>query len=448
MAVGVKTLVDCVNGNIANTEVSQPLQALQLSSVAKDFEEGFVYSVANCAALPSAADNRGRMVYLEDRCSYRISDGVAWSNDFTSVKQNFQAWAWGNNGSGRLGDATTTNTSSPVSAVGGFTDWCQVSAAEFHSLGVRQNGTAWAWGCNGQGRLGDATTTSRTSPVSVVGGFTDWCQVSAGSYHSLGVRANGTAWAWGVNSSGNLGDGTTTNRSSPVSVVGGFTDWCQVSAGDSHSLGVRTNGTVWAWGCNGQGRLGDGTTTSRTSPVSVVGGFIDWCQVSAGNTHSLGVRQNGTAWAWGLNINGRLGDGTTTSTSSPVSVVGGFTDWCQVSAGGSHSLGVRTNGTVWAWGNNGSGRLGDATTTSRTSPVSVVGGFTDWCQVSAGGTHSLGVRTNGTVWAWGCNGQGRLGDGTTTERISPVSVVGDFTDWCQVSAGIDHSLAIRSTKGF
>jgi len=448
MAVGVKTLVDCVNGNVANTEVSQPLQVLQLSSVAKDFEEGFVYSVANCAALPSAADNRGRMVYLEDTCGYRISDGVEWSNNFTSVKQNFQAWAWGCNDQAQLGDNTTTSRSSPVSVVGGFCDWCQVSGGNFHSLGLRQNGTAWAWGFNGNGRLGDGTTTSRTSPVSVVGGFTDWCQVSGGG-HSLGVRENGTAWAWGCNAFGQLGDGTTTSRSSPVSVVGGFTDWCQVSAGSVHSLGLRQNGTAWAWGSNGTGILGDGTTTSRTSPVSVIGGFTDWCQVSAGNVHSLGVRQNGTAWAWGCNGQGRLGDGTTTSRTSPVSVVGGFTDWCQVSAGTSHSLGIRTNGTAWAWGcNTTSGILGDGTTTSRTSPVSVIGGFTDWCQVSAGALHSLGVRQNGTAWAWGCNGQGRLGDGTTTSRTSPVSVVGGFCDWCQVSAGLAHSLALRSTRGF
>jgi hypothetical protein len=353
------------------------------------------------------------------------------------------SFGWGLNSSGQIGDGTVTSRRSPVSVVGGFTDWADVSAGNLHVLAVRANGTSWSWGSNQLGQLGDNTTTTRSSPVSVVGGFTDWCQVSAGYRHSLAVRTNGTVWAWGCNGQGRLGDNTTANRSSPVSVVGGFTDWCQASAGSDHSLGLRTNGTLWAWGCNGQGRLGDNTTTDRSSPVSVVGGFTDWCQVSAGNRHSLGLRTNGTLWAWGCNDVGRLGDNTTTDRSSPVSVVGGFTDWCQVSAGNFHNLAIRTNGTLWAWGCNDVGRLGDNTTTNRSSPVSVVGGFTDWCQVSAGLSHSLATRMDGTLWAWGSNSSGRLGDNTTTDRSSPVSVVGGFTDWGNVSAGGVHSVAIR-----
>jgi alpha-tubulin suppressor-like RCC1 family protein len=302
----------------------------------------------------------------------------------------------------------------------------------------------YAWGCAACGVLGDNTIVSKSSPVSVVGGFTDWCEVSAGCLHSLGVRCNGTAWAWGFNTCGILGDNTIVSKSSPVSVVGGFTDWCQVSAGACHSLGVRQNGTAWAWGRGTCGVLGNNTTVDRSSPVSVVGNFTDWCQVSAGFEHSLGVRCNGTAWAWGQGLNGRLGDNTVVTKSSPVSVVGGFTNWCQVSAGSTHSLGVRQNGTAWAWGPAGSGVLGDNTVVSKSSPVSVVGGFTDWCWVSAGSTHNIGLRTNGTAWAWGANDFGRLGDNTTVSRSSPVSVVGNFVNWYQVSAGNGHSLGIIS----
>jgi alpha-tubulin suppressor-like RCC1 family protein len=230
--------------------------------------------------------------------------------------------------------------------------------------------------------------------VSVVGGFTDWSQVSGGYKHSLGLRTNGTLWAWGYNAQGRLGDNTTANKSSPVSVVGGFTDWCQVSAGYAHSLVLRTNGTAWAWGCNSYGKLGDNTTVSKSSPVSVIGGFTDWCQVSGGYNQSLGLRTNGTAWSWGRNYRGVLGDNTTVNKSSPVSVIGGFTDWCQVSAGSSSlSVAVRTNGTAWAWGGGAYGAKGDNDTTNRSSPVSVVGGFTDWCQVSAGSYFSLAIRS-------------------------------------------------------
>ena len=252
----------------------------------------------------------------------------------------------------------------------------------------------FSWGLNTYGRLGDNTVVAKSSPVSVVGGFTDWIQVSAGGYHSLGIRSNGTAWAWGRNNYGQLGDNTIVSKSSPVSVVGGFTDWIQVSAGSGHSLGIRSNGTAWAWGYNLNGRLGDGTQAAKSSPVSVVGGFTDWVQVSAGGSFSLGLRSNGTAWSWGLNSFGALGDNTTVSKTSPVSVVGGFTDWVQLSAGGtSFGLGLRANGTAWTWGYNTSGRLGDNTIVSKSSPVSVVGGFADWVQVSAGNAHSLAIRT-------------------------------------------------------
>jgi alpha-tubulin suppressor-like RCC1 family protein len=451
MTISIKQLTDCANQSIS--DASTPLEILQLSSISSDFN-GFIKGVANCAALPPASANVGRWVYLEDRCGYRWSDGATWGNDFTSTLVGVDlAVAWGCNNAGQLGDNSTVNRSSPVSVVGGFTDWCQISAGSSHSVGVRTNGTVWAWGCNGQGRLGDNSTVNKSSPVSVTGGFTDWCQVSVGDSHSLGVRVNGTAWAWGCNNLGLLGSGNTVSRSSPVSVVGGFTDWCQVSAGSGHSLGVRQNGTAWAWGSNGTfGRLGDNSIVNKSSPVSVVGGFTDWCQVSAGRYHSLGVRTNGTAWAWGDNTQGRLGDNTTVSKSSPVSVVGGFTNWCQVGAGASHSLGVRTNGTAWAWGCNSQGQLGDNTITSRLSPVSVVGGFTDWCQIStggnSGGSHDVGMRTNGTVWAWGCNGQGRLGDNSTVNKSSPVSVVGGFAGWYQVSAGCAHSLGVLRSRGF
>jgi alpha-tubulin suppressor-like RCC1 family protein len=352
------------------------------------------------------------------------------------------AFSWGNNDSGRLGNNSTVNRSSPVSVVGSFTDWTQVSGGS-HSLGLRANGTVRAWGDNSLGQLGDNTTVSRSSPVLVVGSFTDWTQVSAGFQHSVGLRANGTVWAWGSSIDGQLGNNSTTSRSSPTLVAGGFTDWIQVSARSNGSLGLRENGTAWAWGAGSNGQLGNNSTVNRSSPVSVVGGFTDWTQVSAGGIHSLGLRENGTAWAWGWNIDAALGDNSTVNRSSPVSVVGGFTDWIQLAGGSIHSLGLRADGTAWAWGCNSFGRLGDNTTVAKSSPVSVVGGFTDWIQLSGGAVHSLGLRANGTAWAWGCNQVGRLGDNSTTNRSSPVSVVGADAVWIKVSAGNYHSLGVK-----
>jgi alpha-tubulin suppressor-like RCC1 family protein len=448
MSIGAKTLVDCVNSSISNLEINDgPVKYLQLASISKDVDEGFVYSVANVASLPAAADNTGRLVFVSSVNDYYFSNGQAWSTDVNSSAET-QLWAWGFNNVGQLGDNTTTSKRSPVSVIGGFTDWCQISAGCAHTAAVRTNGTLWAWGCNNSGRLGDNTTTNRSSPVPVVSGFIDWCQVSAGC-HTAAVRTNGTLWAWGFNNVGQLGDNTITSKLSPVSVIGGFTDWCQVSVGSEHTAALRTNGTLWAWGCGFRGRLGDDMIDNRSSPVSVIGGFTDWCQLSAGHAHTAAVRTNGTLWAWGYNGTGQLGDGTTViARSSPVSVVGGFTDWCQVSAGRNFTAAVRTNGTLWAWGYNGRGQLGDGASTYRISPVSVIGGFTDWCQVSAGYAHTAALRTNGTLWAWGYNGRGQLGDNTITSTSSPVSVVGGFTNWSQVTAGACHTAAVRLIKGF
>jgi alpha-tubulin suppressor-like RCC1 family protein len=362
------------------------------------------------------------------------------------------ALAWGINGFGRLGDGTTTSRTSPVNVLGGITNWKQLAAGVEHSLGVTYDGKAYAWGVNGQGRLGDGTTTSRTSPVTVVGGITNWVQVSAAvsgstaaGHHSLGVTSSGIAYAWGYNGSGRLGDGTTTSRTSPVTVIGGITNWVQVAAGRYHSIGLTASGTAYAWGSGSYGALGTGNTTARSSPVTVIGG-LNWSQVSAGGAHTLALFGTGIAYAWGNGGSGRLGDNNFTNRSSPVAVVGGITNWSQVSAGGYHSLGVTASGIAYAWGSNTLGQLGNGTGSGTfASPATVIGGITNWEQVSAGDLHSLGITDAGVLYAWGNNGGGiaggMLGDGTVTNRSSPVTVVGGITNWAQMSAGRLHSLA-------
>jgi alpha-tubulin suppressor-like RCC1 family protein len=418
--------------------------AIQISSTNVINDDRSVRVVADTTAARNASPVTGMIRYNTSLSQYEFYNGTVWGPiQQVSAATFSDAYAWGRNTRGEVGDTTTTNRSSPVSVVGGFTDWVQISAGGYHTAAVRANGTAWTWGRGLDGRLGNNSTADRSSPVSVVGGFTDWVQISAGFNSTAAVRANGTAWAWGRNNNGQLGDNSTTDRSSPVSVVGGFTDWVQISAGQIHTAAVRANGTAWAWGANGSGQLGDNTITARSSPVSVVGGFTDWVQISAGGYRTAAVRANGTAWAWGRGSYGQLGNNSTADRSSPVSVVGGFTDWVQISAGFNSAAAVRANGTAWAWGANAFGQLGNNTTTSRSSPVLVVGGFTDWVQIAAGGSHAAAIRATGTAWAWGRNNIGQLGDNSATDRSSPVSVVGGFTDWVQISAGISHTAAIR-----
>ena len=416
-------------------------------------QAGTVSVVSTTASLPAAASSLTGEVYLvENDDDLYVNIGSQWNslnNELLSL-----AYGWGDNGQGRLGDNTALNKSSPVTVVGGITNWSQVSAGDAHSLGVTSTGIAYAWGSNTYGRLGDETITNRLSPVTVVGGITNWSQVSAGDAHSLGLTSTGIAYGWGLNGYGRLGDGTTTSRRSPVSVIGGITNWSQVSAGNAHSLGVTATGIAYGWGLNSSGQLGNGTTTNISSPVTVIGGITNWSQVSAGYNFSLGLTSTGIAYAWGAGGGaggfGQLGDGTTTFRSSPVSVIGNITNWSQVSAGFSHSLGLTSTGIAYGWGGNAFGQLGDGTTINRSSPVTVVGGITNWSRVSAGGrtansdSHSLGLTTTGIAYGWGRNTSGSLGDETTTQKSSPVTVVGGITNWSQVSAGGIHSLALRS----
>jgi alpha-tubulin suppressor-like RCC1 family protein len=214
------------------------------------------------------------------------------------------------------------------------------------------DGTAWAWGRNIYGQLGDNTRTSKSSPVSVLGG-NSYIQIAAGVNHSLAIRgSDGTAWAWGHNTYGQLGDNTTASKSSPVSVLGG-NSYTQIAAGYYYSLAIRgSDGSAWAWGDNNYGQLGDNTTASKSSPVSVLGGN-SYIQIAAGYYYSLAIRgSDGSAWAWGYNEYGQLGDNTTAGKSSPVSVLGG-NSYIQIAAGTNHSLAIRgSDGTAWAWGDN------------------------------------------------------------------------------------------------
>ncbi|HPY88871.1 MAG TPA: InlB B-repeat-containing protein, partial [Spirochaetota bacterium] len=372
-----------------------------------------------------------------------------WNSDFdiiscgnghtVAIKSNGTLWAWGANGSGQLGDGTTANKLLPVQ-IGSSNNWVSVSCGNGHTVAIKSNGSLWAWGNNQYGQLGDGTTTNRSSPVQIGGGSTDWASVSCGQYHTVAIKSNGSLWAWGFNNSGQLGDETTANKSSPVQ-IGVSMDWASVSCGQYHTVAIKSNGSLWAWGRNNSGQLGDGTTTNKSSPVQIGGGSTDWAGVSCGGSHTVAIKSNGTLWAWGYNQYGQLGDGTTASRSSPVQI-GSSNNWVSVSCGGSHTVAIKSNGTLWAWGNNQSGQLGDGTMVDKSSPIQI-GVSTDWASVSCGGGHTVAIKSNGSLWAWGSNYYGQLGDGTTANKFSPVQI-GVSTDWASVSCGTYHTVAIKS----
>ncbi|RKI72889.1 kelch-like protein [Corallococcus sp. AB049A] len=264
--------------------------------------------------------------------------------------------------------------------------------------------------------------------------------ISVGFEHTVALKADGTVWSWGVNANGRLGEGTDiSHRTTPVRVQG-LTGVAAIAAGDEHTLALKADGTVWAWSRNDTGQLGDGTLTLRRTPVRVQG-LTGVETVVAGGYHSLALKADGTLWAWGWNSNGNLGDGTTIDRTIPVRVQG-LTGVATLIAGNTHTLALKADGTVWAWGDNNVGQLGDPTAVPRKTPVQVQG-LTGVAAIAAGTFHSLALKADGTLWAWGLNTHGALGDGTTSVRYTPVQVQG-LTGVVAIAAGYEHTLALKA----
>ncbi|HBI25862.1 TPA: hypothetical protein DDX30_03695 [Candidatus Wolfebacteria bacterium] len=370
-------------------------------------------------------------------------------NHSLALKSDGTVWAWGHNTTGQLGDGSTTQRTTPVQ-VSTLTGVTSIAAGAAHSLALKSDGTVWAWGVNTSGQLGDGSTTQRTTPVQVKGvggtGFlTGVIAIAAGQSSSLALKSDGTVWAWGSNTNGQLGDGSLIQRTTPVQVkgVGGtgyLTDITAIAGGGIHSLALRDDGTVWAWGYATYGQTGDGVPSGwRTTPVQVKGvggtGFLTGVTaIAAGYHHSLALKSDGTVWAWGWNQYKQLGDGTQVSRSTPVQVVS-ITGVTAIFAGQYHALALKSDETVWAWGANGSldtddksptylqyfsdGRLGSITAGDQGTPIQTPG-LVGVATIGAGEQHSLALKSDGTVWAWGVNWNGQLGDGTQTDRTAPV----------------------------
>ncbi|WP_050564968.1 RCC1 domain-containing protein [Salinispora oceanensis] len=360
--------------------------------------------------------------------------------------------AWGDNNDGELGDGTTTDSSTPVEvSLPAGTTITAIAAGHDHSLAVTSAGTALAWGDNRFGQLGDETTTDSITPVDVslpVG--TTVTAIAAGDDHSFAVTSAGTALAWGDNDRGELGDGTTTRSSTPVPIsLPAGTTVTAIAGGIAHGLALTSAGAVLAWGLNSDGQLGDGTTTDSSTPVEVsLPAGTTVTAIAAGSLHSLAVTSAGTVLTWGLNADGQLGDGTTTDSSTPVEVsLPAGTTVTAVGGGRGHSLAVTSAGTALAWGDNVRGQLGDGTTTDSSTPVevSLPAGttVTTITAIAAGRFHSLAVTSAGTALGWGDNNDGELGDGTTTDSSTPVEVsLPAGTTVTATTAGASHSMAL------
>lgn len=313
-----------------------------------------------------------------------------------------------------------------------------------HTLYAKRDGTLWAWGKNDDGQLGDGTTTGRSTPVKITG-IPNIKSVAAGYDHTVVLTTDGQVFAWGNNSNGQLGDGSTTGRTKPAQVAGTILSNIQaIDAGYKYTIALRGDGTVWTWGYNNKGQLGNNTQTDMYTPQQVAGlsGSI-MASIAAGYDHALSVRNDGMVWAWGNNDNGQLGNNTTTDSLVPVQVVD-LTTVSEIAAGNLYSLALLKDGSVRAWGHNALGELGDGTTTNRPAPVQVIN-LSSTVSIIAGYDHAVAQLTNGTVWTWGDNSNGQLGDNSTTGRTVP-QMVPSLSGAVAVAAGRDDTFALLKSS--
>jgi alpha-tubulin suppressor-like RCC1 family protein len=355
-----------------------------------------------------------------------------------------QVSTWGDNTYGQLGDGSTTDHLTPK-LIPSLTDVQQVEGGREHVLALTTTGAVLAWGWNKHGQVGNGSIGGIVkSPVPVLTGVID---IGAGHYSSFAVKADGKVWGWGQNTSGQIGTGTTALRVRTPRRIEGLdgVSIVDVAGGRNHAIALTTGGNVYAWGSNAYGQLGDGTWKDSSTPV-LVSSLNDVVAIFAGRDHNLAVRSDGSVWSWGYNRFGELGDGTGMSRNMPVRVVrlngSVLGNIVQVGAGANHSLALRSDGTLWAWGRNNFGQLGDGTFSARHRAGQVIG-LSGVEQVAGGRQNSIAVTTGGEVYTWGENVYGQLGDGTlsTTGRNAPGKVAG-LANVSVVGMGRDYGMAI------
>jgi len=362
-------------------------------------------------------------------CAQKIAGGWYYS---LAICNDSTVSAWGENNYGQLGNGTNTDSNVPVQ-VSSLKDIIAIAGGWHHSLALRNDSTVWAWGWNGYGQLGNGSNIESNVPVKV-SALTGIIAIAAGyDDHSLALRKDGTVWAWGLNMDGQLGNGTNTDSNVPTQ-VSSLTGIISIAGRGWHSLALKNDGTVWSWGRNDEGELGNGTNTDSNVPVQV--SFLtNVTAIEGAAMHSLALKNDSTIWSWGYNFDGELGNATSgygDDSNIPVQV-SFLTGITTIAAGGWHSFALKNDGTFWVWGNNPFGQLGNGTNTASNVPVQI-SSLTDILAVTGGSRHSLALKNDGTVWSWGRNDEGELGNGTNTDSHVPLQV----SELCYVSIEVNE----------
>jgi alpha-tubulin suppressor-like RCC1 family protein len=387
----------------------------------------------------------------KDDINYKFTEnGIVY--DFYDVfvpAENFRQpslFVWGVNGSGQLGvNDVTPDRFTPITTFSGGTTWKSVSSGGYYIAAIKTDGTLWTWGNNSQGQLGINDTNNRSVPVTTFAGGNNWKSISSGFFQTAAIKTDGTLWIWGLSERGQLGINlNNVNRLTPVTTFAGGNNWKSVFCATRHTAAIKTDGTLWVWGLgNEDGRLGTNDTTQRNTPVTTFAGGNNWKQVSAGY-HTAAIKTDGTLWIWGRNVEGQLGTNDTAGRTTPVTTFAGGNTWKSVDCGRFHTAAIKTDGTLWTWGLNTSGELGDNTTTNRSTPVTTFAGGTNWKSVECGDNYTAVIKTDGTLWSWGQEGGGKLGINVSSgSRNTPVTTFAGGNNWKQVSAGRSQTAAIK-----
>lgn len=429
---------------------TRPIGAVSLFAIVSTLVVAGAAGPASAASGPSPASGptSGGTLVTVDVSMDPVVSLSAGSGHVLALDDSGSLLAWGFNGAGALGDGTMT--SSPVPLHVDAPPFVTVSAGSNHSAAVAVDGTAWTWGSNGSGELGTGTNDASLVPVQVtpLPGGRSFVDIQAGSSHTMAVASDGTLWGWGSNSAGELGNGTDVNSSVPVQVTA-LADRriTQVVTRLFYTMALASDGTAWAWGYNTASTLGNASISESTIPVQVTppadGGYA---RIVGGESHVVAIATDGTAWTWGSNFYGQLGLGDIDPRQSPTPLPSppGGERYVDVAVGTGHTLALASDGTLWAWGLNVSGQLGAGSTTYSTSPLRIP---LEARWIAAGDQYSLALTTTGELWSWGRNWGGQLGDGTDTSREAPGPVLTGLTATEVTFGGVAAGAPVASGLG-
>ncbi|MDX6276400.1 MAG: hypothetical protein QOJ72_528 [Nocardioidaceae bacterium] len=326
-------------------------------------------------------------------------------------------------------------------------EWNSIATGGQHACGIRTGGSLYCWGANSFGQVGDGSTSPRTSPRRI--GTSHWLSVAAGRVSTCGIRSDRLLYCWGYNGFGGVGDGTTVDRTTPRRV--GSAHWLQVTVGQSGTCGITTSHKLYCWGNNDEGELATGDDRLFTPVPRRVGTSSSWTHVTAGFFHLCATTDSHRLYCWGYDAFGQVGIGADIASVAPPTVrtvtrVGTKSDWTMAAAGGEGSCGLRTGGRAFCWGSNADGRIGDGTTDDRSAPVQAGEDFAEWSTIATGDNHTCAVSTHHALDCWGLNFVGQLGVGDTATRVTPAREDRGFGDWKTVAVGDSFSCGLRSNK--